>query len=79
MDMKWLDNLITVFACGETGVCPYCGSPDADHGFTVIKKDTRMGYGSVWCNTCKRGIPLSRVIVPEYVRQQEAPHEIVYR
>ena len=55
MDMKWLDNLITVFACGETGVCPYCGSPDADHGFTVIKKDTRMGYGSVWCNTCKRG------------------------
>ena len=45
MDMKWLDNLISVFACGETGVCPYCGSPDTDHGFTVIKKTHAWDMG----------------------------------
>ncbi|MDO5547947.1 MAG: hypothetical protein Q4F79_05605 [Eubacteriales bacterium] len=76
--MKWIDNMTSAIERGENGVCPYCGSSDTEHGFTVINKITRAGYGSVWCNACKKGMHLSRMIVPDGAREQEAPRGIEY-
>lgn len=76
--MKWLDNMTSAIERGENLACPCCGSLDTEHGFTVINRSTRAGYGSVWCNACKKGMHLSRMIVPEDVQEQEAPRGIEY-
>lgn len=61
--MKWLKNLENLASTGEVGKCPHCQSDDTDYCYTVVNEKTRLGYGDLWCNSCKRGFHLSRIMV----------------
>ena len=76
--MKWDNNILLAIEQGENAVCPCCGSSDTDHGFVLIKARTREGHGSVWCNECKRGVHISRMIVPDKAKLHTAPIGIDY-
>lgn len=63
--MKWLKNLESLATTGIVGKCPICQSDNTDYCYTVINEDTRLGYGDLWCNICKSGFHLSRIMVDE--------------
>lgn len=59
VSMKWAKNIESVFSSGRVGKCPHCGSGDTDYSITTVSND--MGYGDMWCNTCKRAYHISRM------------------
>jgi hypothetical protein len=48
------------------GLCPECGAKTIDMQFVGNLKK-RTGYFSMWCDTCLRGIHISRTSIPENV------------
>jgi hypothetical protein len=62
----------------ELCVCPECGSQTIDLQFVGDEK-SRIGYLDIWCATCKRGIHMSRVVVPESesLISFDAPSEVI--
>lgn len=66
--MKWLKNLENLADAGIVGKCPYCQSDDTDHCYTLVNEKTQLGYGDLWCNHCKQGFHLSRIMVDHKVR-----------
>jgi formate dehydrogenase maturation protein FdhE len=48
---------------GSIPLCPACGSTSIESRFIGDPK-TRLGFGYVWCASCKSGDVLSRVRVP---------------
>jgi hypothetical protein len=46
------------------GLCPECGGQTIDMQF-VGDVTKRTGYFSMWCNTCLRGIHISRTRIPK--------------
>lgn len=76
--MKWIDNMVSVFEHNKDTACPCCGSQNTNHSFTVVNEKSRMGYADIWCEDCRRGIHLSRLIVPQEGREENAPTDIKY-
>ena len=62
---NWLDYLLNLQDGKNEGICPYCGSKNLGAGFIVVKPDSRLGHGSIWCNDCKNAYHLSRMKVAE--------------
>lgn len=63
--MKWMDNLEHLAQGKGCGKCPYCGSLNMDALCVVVDSTTRMGYGDLWCNDCKRAFHISRMQIPD--------------
>ena len=61
---EWGKN-ITASRDGQTAPCPHCGSEDTECGFQVINNKTRMGFGAIWCNSCRKGVYLSRIHIDD--------------
>lgn len=59
--MKWIENITRLFEFGETGICPFCNSDDTDYRMKIVDHKTKMGFGDIWCNCCKRAFHISRV------------------
>jgi len=49
---------------GTPASCPNCRGSTV-RLLLVARKDTRMGYGFIWCETCLEGMHISRLGVPE--------------
>ena len=47
-------------------VCPECGLKGLDFVY-VGDPTTQIGYLPIWCNSCNKGIRISRVEIPECV------------
>lgn len=56
--------------------CPSCHSSSLDFQY-VVRASDRLGYLDVWCNSCKKGIHISRVTAPQgaSVIDLNAPNE----
>lgn len=65
MDIKLYDNLAYFVKNGRLGQCPHCGSKKMDLSVQIVDKNDNSGYGVYWCDECKRGIHLSRLVVDE--------------
>ena len=76
-EVKWLENLKSVLAYGEAGICPICGSNDTDYTLKIIDEKTSMGYGVIWCNNCYNGFHMSRVNV-EKICEKDIPRNIKF-
>jgi hypothetical protein len=62
----WLDayeDLYESLPADPHRACPNCGRDALRIAFTG-NVDTRIGYGSCWCDNCLFGIHLSRVAIP---------------
>jgi hypothetical protein len=44
--------------------CPECGKSSVDYQYIGDAK-TRIGYLRIWCPSCRKGVHLSRVKIPE--------------
>lgn len=63
---KWLE----VLKKGEKE-CPICGSSNLREGYEVSKVDKDYGWGGIWCEECRNGLWISRVIlINEEVRRK---------
>lgn len=47
--------------------CPNCEIKNIDYLYIGDEK-TKIGYLHIWCNGCKKGIYISRVKIPEYLK-----------
>lgn len=75
--MKWLKNLESIATTKTSGNCPFCNSEDTDYSF--VGKVSTIGYGVIWCNSCKRAYTISRMqIVDGYKLNKSIPQELVY-
>lgn len=59
--MIWLENLESIERDNKPGTCPICGGGNVEYCFTLVDNETKMGYGDIWCNSCRKGFHLSRV------------------
>ena len=57
-------------------ICPYCGKKEIDYLYIGYKKDM-IGYVQVWCNACKHGVYISRIIIPENAKMIEMDDKTV--
>lgn len=64
--MRYVDWLHALSELSDKGVseCPSCGSSRLRHCFAGSEA-SRMGYGVLWCEECRRGVQLSRLKVPD--------------
>ncbi|WP_086349254.1 hypothetical protein [Candidatus Enterococcus clewellii] len=46
--------------------CPSCSCASVDYCYCGDRK-TRVGYGLFWCMSCKKGIHISRLTIPETI------------
>lgn len=76
--MKWLKNLESIAKNHKSGLCPICGSKETDFGYSIIDPKSRMGYGAVWCNSCRHAFHISRVEVKDEKHIKEIPHNLIY-
>lgn len=58
---KWIDVLNHFGATGNLGKCPNCNLPELHIG--IVPLSPSVGYGAIWCNSCKHAIHLSRVLI----------------
>ena len=77
---KWMPNLINIAKYGVVGKCPYCKSENTDQGYTRFKLNNQYGWGTIWCNYCKRGYHISRIMWSEKLstHEKQAPEGINY-
>lgn len=63
----WL-NVVKLLNTKQTEIvlCPSCGQGSI-HRVYIGAADTRIGYLQAWCDTCQKGIYISRVRIPEQV------------
>ena len=76
--MKWLKNLESIALSKEPGECPICKSKNTDYGFTMVVKETNMGFGAIWCNDCHNGYHISRIKIEKDMKLQSVPEGIKY-
>ena len=75
--MVWIKNMENIAENKTSGTCPYCGSVDTD--YTLVGKIGSVGYGTVWCNSCKRAYHISRIqIVDGYALNKPTPSNLIY-
>jgi hypothetical protein len=46
---------------------PFASDGKIESLFVIVQKDTKMGWGLIWCSKTHRGIHLSRMEVPDAV------------
>jgi hypothetical protein len=64
---KWMEVTDQVLRSAERRlICPHCRSAAVEWLF-VGGGLARLGYGAVWCNTCRHGVWLSRLAIPDTV------------
>ena len=44
--------------------CPECGESSVDYQY-IGNTNTRIGYLRIWCPSCRKGVHLSRVKIPQ--------------
>lgn len=59
--MKVVESLLDSGSNAPTK-CPHCGAATVQHSF--FAGPDLLGWGAVWCETCKHGVHLSRVTFP---------------
>ncbi len=63
---KWIKTL------GQKNkTCPNCGSKNLCEGYIVSNFNENYGWGAVWCEDCKCGIWISRVILKDSVAREK--------
>jgi len=73
--IAWASNLKSITQKNHIENCPFCGSSDT--GYSAVKILNDMGYCTMWCNTCKEGIHVSRVkLSTESVKNVTVPSDI---
>jgi hypothetical protein len=63
---KWLHALLQASEGKDPGLCSSCGATTVRSVFGGDPK-TRIGFGWIWCDTCLRGIRMSRMAIPTTV------------
>ena len=53
-------------ADGKQPTCPSCGAASIECQY-VGDIHTRIGYADIWCNSCNRGVHVSRARAPDHV------------
>lgn len=51
-------------------LCTECGKKSIDYLYVGDNK-TNIGYFQMWCNSCNKGIHISRVMIPEEAKRIE--------
>lgn len=75
--MKWKNNIINIGKNNNPGKCPFCGSSNTDYG--LQKNDGyEATWGTIWCNDCRHGYHLSRVLITRDSRFCEQPNNLIY-
>ena len=73
MDVKMYNSLSDFAKTGKFSECPYCGSKKMNLAVQIIDETNGTGYGVYWCDECKKGIHLSRLIVDERFKPYVKP------
>ncbi|KAA2243178.1 hypothetical protein F0L74_11730 [Chitinophaga agrisoli] len=66
-DKRWTKIIIRVLSGEKNIPSPFSEEGKIESVFIVVLKDTKMGYGMIWCSKTHRGIHLSRMQVPDTV------------
>ncbi len=77
-EKKWKDNIINIEKNKIVGKCPYCGSENTDYGFVVLKSNTKVYYGSVWCNDCKQAFHIPKNEFLGDILEKDIPKDLIY-
>lgn len=78
MTAKWIEAFLNLVS-GEKSKCPLCGSPNLEHGYVMLDKTERVGYGAVWCKDCNHAFNLSRAKIDNYDKVlTDLPGNLVY-
>ena len=64
MMSQWLE-VLEKLNNNEQAVCPICKSEDLEYRQVLVDDVDRVGFVAIWCNECKRGYHISRVIFAE--------------
>lgn len=75
--MKWLGNLNSIATNGQPGTCPYCESENVNYILKIVDEKSKMGYGAIWCNDCKKAFHISRIKVDEGIIK-EIPSDLEF-
>ena len=75
MYMDWLKALANLRK-KEKAICPICNSDDLEYRLIILNDETRVGYGLIWCNECKRGYHMSRMTLDKTMKDVYHDHEI---
>ena len=54
----------------ENVLCPKCKKKQIDYMY-VGDSNTNIGYLSIWCNSCNKGVNMSRVMIPKGAKRLE--------
>lgn len=63
----WIDVIIKVLNGEKNIASPFDAQGTIDSFFVIVKKEERLGWGRIWCSATRRGIHLSRMVVPDTV------------
>jgi hypothetical protein len=61
--LKIFQQIATDLNAAKENQCPECGHQGVDFQF-VGDQTKKLGYLAIWCDTCKKGVNLSRVNIP---------------
>jgi uncharacterized protein (UPF0212 family) len=60
---------LKVYGTTDVSACPACGERTLDLVFVFAGDPvTRMGWGVLWCRSCRHAARLSRARAPQHVR-----------
>ena len=78
---SWKDNVFKLLRTGDSGKCPYCDSEDTAYRLKIMNQSTNMGYGVIWCNSCKSAFNISRVLIQKDMEKAEikVPNNLNYK
>ena len=58
-------------------ICPYCKSENVNYTLKIVDEKSKMGYGAIWCNDCKKAFHISRIKVDEEIIK-EIPSDLEF-
>ena len=56
-----LINALGAFSNEREASCPYCGGHKFEISYVETNKKEQRGFGSFWCEECRRALGLCRV------------------
>lgn len=74
--IKWLKIVNDFRDNKDSFECPYCKSKNIG---IQAKKVFDVGYMVIWCNDCKKGIYISRMLNPIREQNDKIPDDIQWR
>lgn len=63
--MRWQKNLLCFAENNTVGKCPYCNSQNTSFGYRKLTAEG-YGYGTIWCNDCRKGYFLDRADLRQF-------------